>query len=212
MGSETGAKLDGTIANSRWKLRPWLPRFFKPQVLNACVLAWLMGMYLTICLPQNVLKGKSSIQTTLCICVHLRIYGDGLDVARGHSHFLTICLCFRMLPRPLTRDNSGWVRIVLVQRYLKSPLLSVCVSVWKKNWRFCWSTVQVRIGFLIVPTEVLCPRSADKDVESDEERSCAGLCGHFKHWVKVCLWNLHPKRCKVLISICKAVVAELHKV
>ena len=31
----------------------------------------------------------------------------------------------------------------------------------------------MRIGFLIVPTEVLCPRSADKDVESDEEMGWA---------------------------------------
>ena len=78
-----------------------------------------------------------------------------------------------MLQNVFSATNRS-VRIVLVQRYLKCPVC-VCVRVWKK------STAQVRIGFLIVPTEVLCPRSADKDVESDEERSWAGLCGHFKH-------------------------------
>lgn len=178
MGSETGAKLDGTIANSRWKLRPWLPRFFKPQVLNACVLAWLMGMYLTICLPQNVLKGKSSIQTTLCICVHLRIYGDGLDVARGHSHFLTICLCFRMLPRPLTRDDSGWVRIVLVQRYLKSPLC-VCVC----------QCMEEKLKVLLVH----CPgahRLLDRTNRSALSAICRQRRGEW--WGEVLRWALRP--------------------
>eukprot|EP00434_Breviolum_minutum_P009255 symbB.v1.2.008156.t1/scaffold510.1/size193565/6 len=59
----------------------------------------------------------------------------------------------------------------------------------------------VRIGFLTVPTEVLCPRSADKDVESDEDSDAESVPKSPHPTEGPSLWRLSVQLARPCISI-----------